>query len=623
MLGKLLIASLLIPAAVFGQQWKLIAPMQDGRAGFAIAVLNNGEIIVSGGASLSGVLRSTEIYDTKMNTWSSTGDLNIGRRGTAFTKLFDGRMYYASGLIDMGTSVTSTCEIYDPLTGIWSLTANVLESREGGSAITLPNGNVLNVAGTDGVGYFRRSCEIFDPMLQTEKFTDSISVGQFGNVVFLDTNTQKVIMISDHTNGSSGPWFNETEEYDIASSKWSVTAHSQAGHGSYQQMCVQLPSGEILAPSGGDANNHGSSLIEIYTSATKSWRTIGTMPIPHYLGTSVYIGGDSVLNIGGFDGANNIAMDNTWFINIKTGQVTAGPKLNERRYWQRAVAVFTSDPCSEKVSVYVFGGQDESNIPKASCEVLEFQRGTPSVLSLPQPLSFNGTVCAGIDTSVSISASTCSEFHIDSVIIEGLANSSINTKLPDTLKNGESKILQLSLHSTIVGLNQGFLRIFYNIGGSERDTSIPIIMNLRASTRGTIRSVIHDIINGGDTVFIPIYLASNSGDRAQGFQMTAHYNTDLLTPIDPEFAGALTQNATVWDQNQISGGMNFFAQQPFSISTSNPLVILKFKTAVTKDECTSFVIDNLQITFDSTGNNTDPCQLSVTGDSAMICRENG
>jgi hypothetical protein len=147
-------------------------------------------------------------------------------------------------------------------------------------------------------------------------------------------------------------------------------------------------------------------------------------------------------------------------------------------------------------------------------------------------------------------------------------------------------------------------------------------MNLKPSTRGTIKSIIHDIIDGGDTVLVPVYLASNSGDRAQGFQVTAHYNTDLLTPIAPEFTGTLTANAVVWDQNQIAGGITMYADQPFSISTSKPLVILKFETAVTKSECTSFVIDNLQISFDSTGNNADPCPLAVTGDSATICRAN-
>ncbi len=240
-----------------------------------------------------------------------------------------------------------------------------------------------------------------------------------------------------------------------------------------------------------------------------------------------------------------------------------------------------------------------------------------TALLLPPPFSFNSLLCGGFDTVIYIPILGDS-LTIDSVRLEGFDNSYVGANLPDALKGGDKKFISLSFHPLQQGLKIGLLRIHYVVGTQGYDTTIAITGNFR--TRGTTNTIVHDILDGGDTISVPIYLTNNSGELAQGFSLHALFNTDLLMPLDPEFKGTLTGGAVIWDQNTLPDGLNIFVHQQFAVSSSEPLVILKFKTYVTKEPCTSFKIDSLNIFFDSTFDKNAPCPLVVISDSAMICR---
>src|SRR5207244_1382248 len=76
-------------------------------------------------------LRNTRIYDPRTNTWSQTGDTNIGRWYPTLITLGNGKILAASGVQKLvkpvyldrpegsGTNVKQT-EIYDPVTGKWT-----------------------------------------------------------------------------------------------------------------------------------------------------------------------------------------------------------------------------------------------------------------------------------------------------------------------------------------------------------------------------------------------------------------------------------------------------------------------------------------------------------------------
>jgi hypothetical protein len=535
-----------------------------------------------------------------------------------------------------------------------------------------------------------------------------------------------------HYNGQHGTWVKSTEEYDVASGNWTVVGATQVEHGGGNRPAV-LPNGDIIVP-GGDSDPHGADyaatdLIEIYTPTTHTWRTFGKLPFPLFGGSTAYIGADSVIVVGGYIPSLGKTLDDCEIINLKTGAVTPGPKLNQARlgHWPLVIhEVDIENPCIDVYKVYVFAG--ESGIftgSLTSCEMIEFRRMKQTALSVPDSILLGGGVCEAIDTLITIPALACSELTIDSIALTGLPSSSVTASLPlvftgdssfsfgivtrdsvasshkgfvhvfyhygsvtrDTLipvtatfkgtsttlsvpnalsysgticdgidtnfiirsnscfdlfvdsvrfvgiplssvtptsaftmTSGTSRSLALSLHTVTAGISKGSIRIWYHSAGVFHDTTINVTADLGASTRGVIRAIFNDITDGKDTIEVPLYLNSTSGDIIQGFDLTLRYNTDLLSPIVPKFTGTLCEGAGLYNQNKLPFGHELYVPFPFVLSTAKPLVILRFQTFVTDTDCTTLVLDKFRLAPD------DPtfanCIFAVTSDSAVICRAN-
>jgi len=79
------------------------------------------------------------------------------RAGHTTTRLPDGRVLVAGGESDLG--VLRTAEIYDPATGTWSLAGRMGEAKEGGTATRLRDGRILVAGGFKGS--YLASAELF------------------------------------------------------------------------------------------------------------------------------------------------------------------------------------------------------------------------------------------------------------------------------------------------------------------------------------------------------------------------------------------------------------------------------------------------------------------------------
>src|SRR5262249_41581838 len=89
--------------------------------------LADGRVLVAGGwccAGNTGTQASAEIYDPSTGTWSATGSMSTPRAGGASaTRLQNGRVLIAGGA--NGGTVVPTAEIYDPSTGMFSPTGSM------------------------------------------------------------------------------------------------------------------------------------------------------------------------------------------------------------------------------------------------------------------------------------------------------------------------------------------------------------------------------------------------------------------------------------------------------------------------------------------------------------------
>jgi N-acetylneuraminic acid mutarotase len=97
--------------------WTATGEMIDARSGSA-TLLPDGTVLVAGGddgTGTDGAYASAELYDPAAGAWTATASMNAARIGHTSTLLDDGRVLVAGGAGADGGDLPT--EIYDPDTG--------------------------------------------------------------------------------------------------------------------------------------------------------------------------------------------------------------------------------------------------------------------------------------------------------------------------------------------------------------------------------------------------------------------------------------------------------------------------------------------------------------------------
>ena len=143
-----------------------------GRQRFTTTLLNNGQVLITGGYDGTSDNATSELYDPISESFSSTGNMMSKRSDHTATKLNDGTVLIVGGFGVGGTiGISNTAEIYNPITGTFSrTTGNLNKVRQQHTATLLNNGKVLIVSGVtnSGSGNFTTSdAELYDPATKT------------------------------------------------------------------------------------------------------------------------------------------------------------------------------------------------------------------------------------------------------------------------------------------------------------------------------------------------------------------------------------------------------------------------------------------------------------------------
>jgi uncharacterized protein YjdB len=177
--GQVLIAggeTDLIPSAAYStaeifdlpsQTFTLVpVPMTAMREGHAAALLNNGQVLITGGdAPGTGSLNTAEIYDPPSTTFTAvTSTMTAPRISHAMTLLNGGQVLITGGATDSGGNSTalSTDELYDPESQTFAVAGNMTSAREHQTASLLNDGTILVAGGTDGSNIFN-TAELYMP----------------------------------------------------------------------------------------------------------------------------------------------------------------------------------------------------------------------------------------------------------------------------------------------------------------------------------------------------------------------------------------------------------------------------------------------------------------------------
>jgi hypothetical protein len=156
--------------------------MATARYNAAEAVLDNGKVLIAGGADgSSNNLASCELYDPDTGTWSTTGALPQVRQANSTqdgVKLFDGRVFLVAGR--NATTYIGSVYSYSQASGVWSTHTAIAHPRYEHVCARLSNDAILVIGGYDATNYFAAT-EYIDTQAMSNTYTSSGSAASASN----------------------------------------------------------------------------------------------------------------------------------------------------------------------------------------------------------------------------------------------------------------------------------------------------------------------------------------------------------------------------------------------------------------------------------------------------------
>jgi N-acetylneuraminic acid mutarotase len=292
------------------RSWTTAPSMSTARTDATATLLQNGDVLVAGGCCEAGHpsagLTSAEIYDPASDIWSPTGSLNVGRAGATATLLQNGDVLVAGGACngqgygcDTGSFLVNlkSAELYDPSTGVWTLTGSMSAGREFQTATLLENGEVLVTGGfnscDDDFCTDLRGAQLFDPVTGTWLPTAPMNVPREQQTATLLTNGDVLVAGGLNQGGGSGfaSTYASAEIYNPIFSRW--TAVAPMNQPRYGQTATLLQGGWVLVTGGGSATS------EVYEPGLDVWVPTGSLSTPRTDQTATLLSDGDVLVAGG------------------------------------------------------------------------------------------------------------------------------------------------------------------------------------------------------------------------------------------------------------------------------------------------------------------------------------
>ena len=286
-------------------EWTPITPMNTARAAAAAVRLEDGRVMVIGGADENfNFLASAEIYDPRTDTWSTNTASMSGPRFEDFTAvLLPGRKVLVAGGFDTGFVPLNSAEIYDQKTNTWTPTGSMNVARGEFATVVLNNGRVLAVGGVGATGAIA-SAEIYDPRTGIWTPTGSMSTGRNDPAVVV-LKDGRVLAAGGGMGDESLPRQATAEIFDPHTGEWTSTGSMTEPRSEVEYASVLLPDGRVLVPGGYTAPHTPVSSSDLYDPRTGTWTASGSMSVVRAGHSSIVLRGNRGVLVMGWLGPDD------------------------------------------------------------------------------------------------------------------------------------------------------------------------------------------------------------------------------------------------------------------------------------------------------------------------------
>ena len=359
-MAKCLLFPLLLTAlsTTLRSEWAITGSMSEPRAGHSATLLEDGKVLVVGGANTL----NTETYDPLLKTWSLVGQTSAVRHGHTATLLSSGHVLVTGGYSG-ANGVTSGVEIYDPTTHSWTVRTSLNAARVGHSAALLTDGRLLVAGGSRAsniISNCLRSAEIYDPNTNVWTNTGSMNVPRCNPIMAMLPDGKVLVSGGRDGSGVVNGYLSNAEIYDAATGLWQMTG-SMTDARSYMPTVLLGNSPYAI---GGHVNDYAIvATADSYDYSTGTWHSTSPMSHGRYAHSATAIDGHRLIVVGGF--ADGPAFSDVELYDATNNTWSGLPSLNIAR--TNHTATFLKNG-----SLLVAGGRNNSDLSSAEILTLNY-----------------------------------------------------------------------------------------------------------------------------------------------------------------------------------------------------------------------------------------------------------
>src|SRR6266581_2434773 len=292
-----------LPSVATGT-WVAAGNMSAARSGACTVALNDGRLLISGGADANGPTATADLFSTT-GSWSAAASMNSPRSHQSCAVLQDGRVLVAGGTTSLGGGITNSAEIYDPSADSWSPAGLMNDARSGATASVLQDGRVLITGGRSSDGppiLISNTLEIFDP-----------NSGNFSNAGTMSSPRQdhaaavlsdgRVLIVGGSSDGTNA--LNTTDIYDPQVG--SVSPGPAMSTPRAKATATTLLDGTVVVIGGSDGTSDLAS-AEFFDPAANNFNTAGSLATARSKHSAFLLpNNNEVLVVGGQSAGNDLA----------------------------------------------------------------------------------------------------------------------------------------------------------------------------------------------------------------------------------------------------------------------------------------------------------------------------